>query len=96
MNIEKDIDDLILKSGANYREWYVGLAINPRSRLFTDHNVNEQSGVWICRDAGSETDARGVEAVFLKKGCKGGALKRDSSRHIYAYKMTKTTRGCQD
>ncbi len=93
MNIEQEIDDLIHKSGANYREWYVGLAINPRERLFTGHNVSEQSGVWLFRDAGSEVGARDIEAIFLKKGCKGGTFKRDSSRHVYAYKMTRTTRG---
>jgi hypothetical protein len=93
MNIEQEIDSIIQKSGANYREWYVGLAINPRERLFVGHNVSEQSGIWITRDAGSEFGARDVEAIFLKKGCKGGAPKKDSSRHVYAYKMTRTTRG---
>ncbi len=93
MSIEQEIDNLIQKTGANYREWYVGLAINPRQRLFSGHNVNEQSGAWLFRDAGSEATARDLETIFLKKGCKGGALKRDSSRHIYAYKMTRTTRG---
>ncbi len=93
MSIESDIDGIIQKSGANYRDWYVGLAINPRERLFDGHNVSEKSGIWIARDAGSEMVAREVEALFLKKGCKGGTLKKDSSRHVYAYKMTRTTRG---
>jgi hypothetical protein len=93
MSIEEDIDGLIQKSGAKYGEWYIGLAINPREKLFTAHNVNEQSDVWIIRDAGSEMAARDIEAIFLKKRCKGGSLRRDSSRHIYVYKMTKTTRG---
>jgi hypothetical protein len=88
MSIEKEIDDLIQKSGANYREWYVGVAINPRERLFTIHNVSEKSGVWISRDAHSEGEARNIEAIFLKKNCKGGSFKRDSSRHVYAFKIT--------
>jgi len=93
MTIEQEIDSLIRKSGVNYREWYVGLAIDPRKRLFDGHNVSEKSGTWTFKDAGSEEGARDIEAIFLKKGCKGGGLKRDSSRHIYAYRMTRTTRG---
>ncbi len=93
MNIEQEIDSLIQKSGANYREWYVGLAINPREQLFTGHNVSEKSGTWVYKDAGSEITARDIEAIFLKKGCKGGSMKKDSSRHIYAYKIMRTTWG---
>ncbi len=93
MSIEREIDDLIQKSGANYREWYVGVAINPREQLFTGHNVDERCGIWIYRDAYSEAGARNIEAIFLKKNCHGGSVRRDSSRHIYAYKMTRSTRG---
>lgn len=90
MSVEQEIDSLIQNSGANYREWYVGVAINPRERLFTEHRVSEKSGLWIYRDAHSEGEARHIEAIFLKKNCKGGSLKRDSSRHVYAFKMTRT------
>jgi len=93
LSIEHEIDGLIQKSGANYREWYVGVAINPRERLFTGHNVSEKSGTWIFKDTGSETAAREIEASFLKKGCKGGSMQKDSSRHVYAYKITRTTWG---
>jgi hypothetical protein len=93
MSIEQEIDSLIQKGGGGYGQWYVGLAINVRERLFDGHQVNEKSGMWTYKDAGSEMAARDIEAIFLKKGCKGGNLKRDSSRHIYAYKMTRTTRG---
>jgi hypothetical protein len=87
MGIEQDIDNLIQNSGGSYREWYVGLAINPRQCLFSEHHVSEKSGTWTYKDAGNETTARALETVFLKKGCKGGAAKKDSSRHIYIFKM---------
>ncbi len=93
MSIEQEIDRLIQKSGGSYRDWYVGLAVNVRDRLFKGHNVDKKSGAWAYKDAGSEIEAREIEAVFLKKGCKGGSLKRDSSRHVYVYKLTRTTRG---
>jgi|CXWL01.1.fsa_nt_gi hypothetical protein len=93
MKIEQEIDNLIQNSGANYREWYVGVAINPRQQLFDVHHINEKSSTWVYKDAGSEMAAREIVAIFLKKGCKGGVLKRDSSRHVYAYKMIRTKRG---
>ena len=93
MNIEQAIDSLIKNSGEEYREWYVGLAINPRQQLFNVHHVSEKSGTWVYKDAGCETAAREIEAIFLKKGCKGGTIKKDSSRHIYVFKMTRNTSG---
>ncbi len=93
MRIEQEIDDLIRKSGASYRQWYVGVAIHPREQLFNGHNVDEKRGLWIYRDAYSEIEARRIEAFFLKKNCQGGPVRKDSSRHIYAYKMTRETLG---
>ncbi len=28
-------------------DWYVGIASDPRDRLFNDHNVDEQNGFWM-------------------------------------------------
>lgn len=95
MNIEKEIDKCIHKSGGDYPSWYIGTATNPRKRLFEGHNVVERSGAWFYRDAGCESTAKTIEAIFLKRGCKGGSGKDDSPHFIYAYKMTRTTRGSQ-
>lgn len=93
MNIEQEFDACINRSKAGYREWYVGLAANPQERLFDGHNVSQKDGAWIHRDAGSGLMAKDIETIFLKKGCKGGPSQKDSPRHVYAYKMTRTTRG---
>jgi len=53
--------------------------------------VSEKSGIWIYKDAGREIAARDIEAIFLKKGCKGGTVKKDSSRFVYVYKMIRTS-----
>ena len=97
MNIEKEIDNRIHKSGGGYPAWYVGTTTNPRKQLFEGHNVVERAGAWLYRDAGSESTAKTIEAIFLKRGCKGMGKRggQDSSRYIYAYKMTRTTRGSQ-
>ena len=93
MGIESEIDGRINKCGKGYREWYVGTAANPNQRLFEGHNVSQDGGTWIYRDAGSEIMAKTIEAVFIKKGCKGGSGGGDKSHYVYAYRMTRTTRG---
>jgi hypothetical protein len=95
MSVEKEIDVRIHRSGTGYPGWYVGIAANPRKRLFEGHNVSERSGAWLYRDAGSELMAKAVEAIFMKKGCKGGPGGGNSPHHVYAYRMTRTTRGSQ-
>ena len=93
MSIETEIDLRINKCGKGYREWYVGVAADPGQRLFEGHNVSQEGGAWIYKDAGSESMAKIVEAIFHKKGCKGGQGGTDSSHYVYAYRMTRTTRG---
>lgn len=95
MNVEKEIDVRISRSGGGYPAWYVGITTNPRKQLFEGHNVDERGGAWLFRDAGCESTAKSIEAVFLKKGCKGGRGIGNDPHYVYAYKMTRTTRGSQ-
>ena len=91
--IAGEIDAYIHQCGGGYPNWYVGIASNPRNRLFNDHNVDEQKNYWIIRDAGSEPVARQIEKFFLDKGCQGGGGGGDAStRYVYAYRITSTTR----
>ena len=93
MSVEQEIEDRIHRSGKGYPAWYVGISATPREQLFVGHNVSEKEGAWVYLDAGSEVVAKEVEAVFLKKGCKGGPNGGESSRYVYAYRMTPTTWG---
>jgi hypothetical protein len=87
-----DIDAYIRKNGGGYSASYCGVASDPTQRLFTDHNVNQQSGPWIYHRLANDTDARRVEGHFLSKGCKGGPGGGDRSSHyVYAYKITPST-----
>ena len=88
-----EIDAYIRQCGGGYSGWYIGIAADPRDRLFNDHNVSEKNGAWIYRDAGAEQGARAVEDYFVGLGCKGGpGGGRSDSRYVYAYKITPTTR----
>ncbi len=85
--IIKEIDDHIRESGGGYSGWYVGIASDPRDRLFNDHNVNKDKDAWVYRDCGSEAAARKVEKYFLDRGYDGGTGGGDiSTTYAYAYK----------
>lgn len=91
--IVQAFEDYMRKCGGTYKEWYVGVASDPKKRLFQDHNVSEQFGQWIYQDALSDSAARQVEQTFLARGCKGGPGGGDSgTRYAYLYKMTGQTR----
>ena len=90
--IIREINDYMVSWGGNYRDWYVGIASNPRDRLFNDHNVNEKTDAWIYRDAGTSSAARQVETYFLNLGCQGGSGGDDyTTRYAYAYKINSHT-----
>ncbi len=92
MSIENEITDYINRCGGSSAIWYVGRATNPRDKLFNDHNVQEEGGAWIYRDAGSESQARSIEKYFLDLGSCGGFSGGDNPTYVYAYKITRTTR----
>lgn len=83
----------IQQVGGSSRDWYVGIASEPRSCLFVRHNVTETGGAWIYRDAGTDSSARAIERAFTDVGYSGGPGGGDSStRYVYAYKITSSTR----
>lgn len=73
--------------------WYVGIATNPKDRLFIDHSVDEKNGKWIHSARLNETDARDTEKYLLDnypfKGDTGGGI---NPCYVYAYKITSETR----
>ena len=87
-----DFKNYISQHGGLYSQWYVGVASDPRDRLFSDHNVQEDGGVWIYHNCGTDTAARQVEQYFLRLGCQGGPGGGDyHTRYAYAYKITSNT-----
>lgn len=90
--IKEEIKNYITSSGGSYSNWYVGVASDPRARLFTDHAVQENGDYWIYQTADSSGDARDVEEYFLNLGCDGGTGGGDSTtKSVYAYKKNSHT-----
>lgn len=91
--IVAEIRAYMAKFGKPYSAWYVGIACDPRRRLFIDHNVDQQNGPWIHDNAGSDTAARAIENHFHSQGCKGGPCGGDyTTTCAYAYLITPSTR----
>lgn len=88
-----DIKAYIRKNRGAYSDWYVGIASDPKERLFNDHNVGERSGAWIYCEAEGSSAAREVEEYFINTlGTDGGSGGGDySTKSVYAYKKISTT-----
>jgi len=87
-----NLDNYIRRNGNVYSSWYVGIAADPRGRLFGDHKVRENGDAWIYEGCESDTAARQVEQRFLAAGCQGGSGGGDvRSRYVYAYKIATHT-----
>jgi hypothetical protein len=79
--------------GGKCGDWYVGVASDPRQRLFDDHAVSEKGGYWVWSRCARSDDARAVEKHFLGLGMKGGpGGGDDESDCVYAYRITPTTK----
>lgn len=76
----------------NWNEVYVGIAKDPKDRLFNGHKVKEKGGIWIYRLANSSDCAREVEKYLLDKGAAGGPGGGDDDTiYVYAYKKESYT-----
>ncbi len=80
-------------TGKHFSNYYAGISKDPNNRLFTEHNVDEQSGCWIYRKAINIDNARDAEKVLIENGMKGGdGGGDDSSVYVYCYQITNQTK----
>lgn len=88
-----EIQNYVRDCGGKYSGWYVGVAADPKKRLFNDHAVEEKGGAWIYRQCSTAAIAREVENHFIEQGMDGGPGGGDSStEYVYAYRKTSSTR----
>lgn len=77
----------------SYSYWYVGISSNPETRLFTDHKVQENGGLWIIQPTSNNYVARSVEDFIVKNyrtdGGQGGG--DNNSTYVYAFLKTSYT-----
>jgi hypothetical protein len=89
-----DIINYIQGTGINSQNWYVGIASDPETRVFNDHNVDRANGNWIYGPAQNSDSAREIEDYIITnyktKGDTGGG--DNSTNYVYAYRITASTR----
>ena len=79
--------------GGEFSKWYCGITEDGRRRLFDEHNVSEDSGIYIAKTATDKTAAEMIEKYFLDQGCQGApGGGNENSRIVYAYRITNTTK----
>ncbi|MCH8944602.1 MAG: hypothetical protein IH910_07415 [Proteobacteria bacterium] len=74
------------------KNWYVGIASDVKDRLFSDHNVTKDGGLWAHSPADTAAIARAVEAELLAEGLDGGkGGGDDTTKSVYVYVKTSST-----
>ena len=91
--IISEILDLMHRHGGPGYAWYVGTGRDAAEKLFSDHGVSVERGIWIWKRAGDPAIAREVEDYFVANFISDGALGGGdvSSTQVYAYKKTGAT-----
>jgi hypothetical protein len=73
-------------------DWYVGIAADPKDRLFVGHSVDQANGIWAYEKADSNAIARQVEKAYHDAGYSGGPGGGDDKTiWVYAYVITSST-----
>lgn len=92
--IISEIGSYIQNNGGIFQEWYVGIASDPRERLFVGHKVVENEDAWIYREAMNSNEARIIEKFFLNKLVTGGGSGGGdyNTRFVYTYKKSYHTK----
>lgn len=94
LRIMSAIKSYIDKFSSPYGSWYIGIASDPKQRLFNDHSVNEKSDPWIFQKCQTADSARKIEDNLINslrtKGDTGGG--DNTTKYIYGYLITNHSR----
>ncbi len=89
--IVRGIQNHIDKYDSKATDWYIGIAINIRNKLFEAHKVSEENGVWIYRAAENHRVAKEIKKHFVSLGLKNNDEDDDQSGTvIFVYKSSAT------
>lgn len=89
----KRVQEYVVEHGGIYNQWYAGIAVDPKDRLFNGHSVQDGTDPWIHSEFAFESAvARNIEKILLAHGFNGGPGGADSnSLYVYAYKIASHT-----
>ena len=78
----------LFNNGGVFSDWFVGVTADPENRLFNEHKVNKEKGLWIYRKASCLKDALIVKEALVtsQKINAVSSTTNRSSVYVYAYK----------
>ncbi len=91
------IVSFIKNHGGNFKDWYVGITMDPKTRMQFGHNVNFHNDKFIILATSSCDEARLIEKYIIDNyatdgGPGGGGAGADETEYVYAYLKTKMTK----
>jgi hypothetical protein len=89
--IMDDITSFIGRNGGNPKEWYVGIAADPKDQLFKTHGF-KKGDYGLFRQAPSELQAGEIAEYFVGQGAKGAFGVKAGLEFVYAYKLNEHTK----
>ena len=84
----------IREFGANFSDWYVGIADNPKETLFEKHKIDPEQDIWMYKQALSFAACKTVQRYFLdtlKTDGEPACEATESTDCVYLYKKSPRT-----
>lgn len=64
--IKYEILAYIKEFGGDFKDWYVGIASNPKKTMFEKHSVHENDDIWLYKQALTFTACKTIQDYFLQ------------------------------
>lgn len=93
--IKFEIYAYIKEFGADFREWYIGIADDPKAAMCSLHGVDETEDIWLYKQAVSFRACQTIHRYFtehLKVHGAPPANPDEGTNCIYLYKKSARTR----
>ncbi len=93
--IKFEILGYIKEFGAEFGDWYIGIAARPRAAMKERHCVDEQQDIWFCKQAVSFRACQTIHSYFTRTLKVDGAVLHDPVEEgncIYLFRKSSGTR----
>lgn len=93
--IKFEILAYIKEFGAQFGDWYIGIAENPKQALFVDHKVDPEKDIWMYRQTVSFAACQTIQRYFIEtlgtdgEPANSGMEQKDC---IYLFRKSENTR----
>ena len=64
--IKFEILAYIKEFGGEFNEWYVGIAADPKKKMFEEHSVHKEEDIWLYKQALTFAACKTIQDYFLK------------------------------